>query len=228
MLPGLLRRLGEVEGLLWLRMLYQFPRYVNDALLDAVASSAPAVPYFDLSLQHSSGKLVRKMRRWGDGDKFLALIGRIRDRFPDAALRSAFIVGFPGETESDAAGLADFLREARLDWAGFFPYSTEEGTEAATFKRGLVSKIVASTRADVLGEIQSDIAEAKRASLIGTNVDVLVEDRNGIAVRGRTWREAPEVDAEVVVSGAKAVRIGDVVTARVTATDGLDLVAAVA
>jgi MiaB/RimO family radical SAM methylthiotransferase len=225
MLPDLLRRLGEIEGLLWLRMLYQYPQYVNDELLSAVADSPPAVPYFDLSLQHASGKLVRKMRRWGDGPRFLDLIGRIRDRFPDAALRSAFIVGFPGETETDASMLADFLPQAQLDWAGFFPYSNEEGTEAATFTRGRVPQTVTQRRVEVLGEVQSQIAEEKRAELVGTEVDVLVESRDGLQVRGRTWREAPEVDAEVRLRKARATRIGDVVRAKVTSIDGLDLIA---
>jgi ribosomal protein S12 methylthiotransferase len=228
LLPDLLRRVGEIEGLLWLRMLYQYPRYVNDDLLRAVADSSPAVPYFDLSLQHASGKLVRKMRRWGDGDRFLALIERIRERFPDAALRSAFIVGFPGETEADAELLANFLPQARLDWAGFFPYSREEGTEAGTFVRGRVPSAVAERRAEVLGEIQSEIAESKRAELVGAEVDVLVESREGLQVRGRTWREAPEVDGEVRLRKARAVRVGDVIRARVCAADGLDLVAEVA
>jgi ribosomal protein S12 methylthiotransferase len=226
MLPDLLRRLGDVDGLLWLRMLYQYPRYVNDALLEAVAASSPAVPYFDLSLQHASGKLVRKMRRWGDGDRFLALIERIRERLPDAVLRSAFIVGFPGETERDAEQLAEFLPQAQLDWAGFFPYSSEEGTEAGTFVRGRVSRKVAERRAEVLGEIQSEIAERKRAELMGADVEVLVESRDGLHVRGRTWREAPEVDAEVRLRGARGTRVGDVVQANVFAVDGLDLVAA--
>jgi len=225
MLPGLLRRIGEIEDLLWVRMLYQFPRYVNDALLDAVAESAPAVPYFDLSLQHASGKLVRKMKRWGDGEKFLSLISRIRDRFPDASLRSAFIIGFPGETEGDAAELSSFLAEAQLDWAGFFPYSKEEGTAAAAFTRGIVPARVIAERVEVLGEVQSAIAESKRRTMVGREVDVLVESREVFELRGRTWREAPEVDAQVVVASARGARVGDVLRARVTGTDGLDLLA---
>lgn len=223
-LPSLLRRLGDVDGLLWLRMLYQYPRYVNDALLDAVADSGAAVPYFDLSLQHASGKLVRKMRRWGDSAKFLDLIEKIRSRFPDASLRSAFIVGFPGETEADVEELASFLPEASLDWAGFFPYSREEGTEAGGFVRNRVAERQIARRAEVLSEIQNEIAEKKRLELVGSTVDVLIEDRDGVHVTGRTWREAPEVDAEVVVSGARAVRVGDVLRARVVGTDGLDLI----
>jgi tRNA A37 methylthiotransferase MiaB len=228
MLPGLLRRLGEVEGLAWLRMLYQFPKYVNDELLDAVAESAPAVPYFDLSLQHSSDRLVRRMRRWGGGERFLDLIAKIRDRFPDASLRSAFIVGFPGETEADASELAEFLRLARLDWAGFFPYSREEGTEAASFTRGVVPAATAAARAEALGALQSEIAEAKRAELIGSTVEVLIEERDGLDVCGRTWREAPEVDGQVRVSGVRGSRVGDLVSARVVSVDGLDLVASAA
>lgn len=225
LLPSLLRRLGEIEGLVWLRMLYQYPRFVNDDLLSAVADSSPAVPYFDLSLQHASGKLVRKMRRWGDGDRFLAMIEQIRDRFPDASLRSAFIVGFPGENESDVEELAEFLPKAQIDWAGFFPFSREEGTEGATFTRGRVSSVVADRRAEVLGEIQSEIAEAKREELVGSRVVVLVESRDGLQIRGRTWREAPEVDAEVRLRNARGTRVGDLVSARVTSVDGLDLIA---
>ncbi|MEX0875567.1 MAG: 30S ribosomal protein S12 methylthiotransferase RimO [Actinomycetota bacterium] len=224
MLPQLLRSLGDVEGLVWLRMLYQYPRFVNETLLDAVADSTPAVPYFDLSLQHASAKLVRKMRRWGDGDRFIDLIGRIRDRFPDASLRSAFIVGFPGETETDAEMLADFLPKARLDWAGFFPYSHEEGTEAGGFSKRRVPQAVAQRRAEVLDQIQNEIAETKRAELVGAEVDVLVESRDGTSLRGRTWREAPEVDAEAIVAGARGARVGDILRARVRGTDGLDLV----
>lgn len=225
LLPSLLRDLGDIDGLLWLRMLYQYPQYVNDELLSAVADSTPAVPYFDLSLQHASGKLVRRMRRWGDAERFLTLIERIRSYFPDAALRSAFIVGFPGETEKDAELLADFLPKAQLDWAGFFTYSHEEGTEAGGFTKGRVPEALAQRRADVLGEIQSEIAEKKRLALVGSDVEVLVESRDGLQIRGRTWREAPEVDADVRLRKARATRVGDVVRARVIATDGLDLIA---
>lgn len=228
MLPDLLRRLGADEGLgglAWLRMLYQYPRFVNERLLDAVAESAPAVPYFDLSLQHASGKLVRKMKRWGDGERFLRLIDGIRERFPDAVLRSAFIVGFPGETERDTEELAAFLHEAQLDWAGFFPYSREEGTEAHGFRRGIVPAPQAARRAEILSETHMEIAEAKRARLIGTEIDVLVEERHGRGVTGRSWREAPEVDGTVTLRGARGARVGDLVRARVTAQDGVDLFA---
>jgi ribosomal protein S12 methylthiotransferase len=225
LLPDLLRRLGSVDGAPWLRTLYHYPRYVNDKLLDAMAATPAAVPYLDLSLQHASGKLLRKMKRWGDGDRFLTMIERIRTYLPDAVLRSAFIVGFPGETESDTAELAAFLEAAQLDWAGFFPYSREAGTEAGRFTRSLVPRSVSQRRAEVLGGIQADITDARRAALVGTQVEVLVEARRGAVVEGRTWREAPEVDGTVRLVGARGVRIGDLVSAEVTGSEGVDLVA---
>jgi ribosomal protein S12 methylthiotransferase len=225
LLPDLLRRVGGVAGLDWVRMLYQYPRFVNDSLIAAVAETPNAVPYFDLSLQHASAKLVRRMRRWGSGERFLELIAGIRERIPEAVLRSSFIVGFPGETESDVDELAEFLQQARLDWGGFFTYSREEGTEAASFRRGLVPSRVARQRADALDAVQAEIAERKRAELLGAEVEVLVESRRGTAVIGRSWREAPDVDATILVRGAAGARVGDMIAARVERTDGLDLVA---
>ncbi|HVE91015.1 MAG TPA: 30S ribosomal protein S12 methylthiotransferase RimO [Actinomycetota bacterium] len=225
MLPALLRRLGQVEGIRWMRMLYQYPRFVDDRLLQAMADTPSAVAYLDLSLQHASGRLLRRMKRWGDADRFLAMIGRIREVLPDAVLRSAFIVGFPGETERDVEELAAFMQEARIDWAGFFSYSREEGTEAGAFRRGLVPRAVANRRSESLTALQSEIAEAKRAQLVGRRVEVLVEDRSGTMVTGRTWREAPEVDGVVTVRAARAARRGDFIEATVTETDGVDLVA---
>src|SRR5207342_2923272 len=116
--------------------LYLYPSDLTDELIDAIL--ATGVPYFDLSLQHVSKPLLRRMRRWGDGDRFLRRIGDIRDRFPDAAFRSNFIVGYPGETEEDHDQLLAFVEEAQLDWCGFFSYSREEGTYAAQLD-GVVS-----------------------------------------------------------------------------------------
>ncbi len=118
-----------------IRLLYLYPSEVKDPLLATMLELPTVVPYFDLSLQHASASLLRGMKRWGSGDRFVDLIDRIRVDEPDAAFRSSFIVGFPGETESDHAELLEFLRAARLDWAGFFPFSIEDGTPAATRDR---------------------------------------------------------------------------------------------
>jgi ribosomal protein S12 methylthiotransferase len=174
------------------RLLYLYPSDLTDALVDAIC--ATDVPYFDLSLQHVSKPLLRRMRRWGDGDRFLRRIADIRRRRPDAAFRSNFIVGYPGETETDHDALLAFVEEAQLDWCGFFAYSEEDGTYAA----GLDAKVDAALAADRLAELrerQDAITAARRDLLIGTTVDVLV-DSPGVA---RGHREAPEIDGVLQV-----------------------------
>ncbi|MGE0796227.1 MAG: MiaB/RimO family radical SAM methylthiotransferase, partial [Acidimicrobiia bacterium] len=191
------------------RLLYLYPSELSDRLVDAVA--ATGVPYFDLSLQHVSRPLLRRMRRWGDGDRFLARIDAIRAAHPEAAFRSNFIVGYPGETEADHDALLAFVEAARLDWCGFFAYSPEDGTYA-TGLDGTVAGPLVAERLVELTERQDRITSERRDLLVGRTVEVLV-DAPGI---GRTHREAPEIDgivhlpttlavgsfAEVVVTGA--------------------------
>ena len=180
------------------RLLYLYPSDLTDALIDAIC--ATGVPYFDLSLQHVSKPLLRRMRRWGDGDRFLRRIADIRRRRPDAAFRSNFIVGYPGETEADHDELLAFVEEAQLDWCGFFAYSEEDGTYAATLDGTVDAGLVAERLAE-LRELQDGITAARRDQLIGTSVDVLV-DAPGI---GRSHREAPEIDGVVQVPDDLAV-----------------------
>jgi ribosomal protein S12 methylthiotransferase len=180
------------------RLLYLYPSDLTDPLVDAIC--ATAVPYFDLSLQHVSKPLLRRMRRWGDGERFLRRIADIRRRRPDAAFRSNFIVGYPGETEADHDALLAFVDEAQLDWCGFFAYSEEDGTYAAQLD-GKVAPALAADRLAELRERQDAITAARRDLLIGTSADVLV-DALGI---GRTHREAPEIDGVVQVPDALAV-----------------------
>jgi len=174
------------------RLLYLYPSDLTDALVDAIC--ATDVPYFDLSLQHVSKPLLRRMRRWGDGDRFLRRIADIRRRRSDAAFRSNFIVGYPGETESDHDALLAFVEDARLDWCGFFVYSEEDGTYAAALD-DKVDAALAAERLAELRERQDAITAARRDALIGTTVDVLV-DAPGLA---RSHREAPEIDGIVQV-----------------------------
>jgi ribosomal protein S12 methylthiotransferase len=174
------------------RLLYLYPSELGDGLTDAIC--ATGVPYFDLSLQHVSKPLLRRMRRWGDGPRFVERIAAIRRREPDAAFRSSFIVGYPGETEADHDQLLAFLEEAQLDWAGFFPFSSEDGTYAASLDGG-VDPGLAADRLGELGEVQDRITASRRATLIGRRVDVLV-DEPGAA---RSHREAPEIDGVIRV-----------------------------
>jgi ribosomal protein S12 methylthiotransferase len=198
------------------RLLYLYPSDLSDALIDVIGSSG--VPYYDLSLQHVSKPLLRRMRRWGDGDRFLRRIEAIRARFPDAAFRSNFIVGYPGETEEDHDQLLAFVDAAQLDWCGFFAYSQEDGTYAASLD-GAVPRALVDERLAELRERQDEITAARRDDLIGATLRVLV-DAPGTA---RSHREAPEIDGVVQVPDSLVVgELHDVV---VVDALGPDLVA---
>ena len=199
------------------RLLYLYPSDLTDGLVDAICDSG--VPYFDLSLQHVSKPLLRRMRRWGDGDRFLRRIADIRDREPDAAFRSNFIVGYPGETERDHDALLRFVGEADLDWCGFFSYSREDGTYAADLDGQVPAGLMADRLAE-LSELQDAITARRRDELIGTRVEVLV-DASGV---GRTHREAPEIDG--IVHVRHDLGVGELVEVDIVDALGPDLVAA--
>jgi ribosomal protein S12 methylthiotransferase len=196
------------------RLLYLYPSDLTPALVDAVC--AAGVPYFDLSLQHASGPLLRRMRRWGDGERFLRRIDEIRSREPDAAFRSSFIVGYPGETEADQDLLLEFVAAADLDWAGFFAYSAEEGTYAAGLG-GVVAPGLVAERLAELRELQDGITTRKRDDLVGTVTEVLV-DAPGCA---RSQREAPEIDG--IVSVPDTLPVGEIVKVRIEGAAGPDV-----
>ncbi len=200
----------------WVRLLYLYPSTLDDALVEAILSTG--VPYFDLSLQHVSRPLLKRMRRWGEGTRFLDRIASIRALEPTAAFRSSFIVGYPGETEADHDLLLEWIDEAQLDWVGFFPFSNEVGTYAA----GLPDQIDASLVAERLREcteLQDAITARRRDELLGTTVEVLID----VPGEGRTYREAPEIDGIVSVPGD--LPVGSFAEVVVTGADGPDLLA---
>ena len=176
----------------WVRLLYLYPADLTDELTDAIF--ATGVPYFDLSLQHVSRPLLRRMRRWGEGDRFLSRIQHIRRQEPDAAFRSNFIVGYPGETEADHEQLLEFVEAAQLDWCAFFAFSSEEGTYAADLSDHVPASLIAERLAE-LREAQDAITESRRRQMLGRRMRVLV-DAPGIA---RSHREAPEIDGIIHV-----------------------------
>jgi ribosomal protein S12 methylthiotransferase len=198
------------------RLLYLYPSDLTEELIGAVLASG--VPYFDLSLQHVSRPLLRRMRRWGDGARFLERIAHIRALEPTSAFRSNFIVGYPGETEADHDQLLAFVAEAQLDWCGFFAYSEEEGTYAADLDDKVPAGLAAERLAE-LTELQDGITAARRDALIGATVQVLV-DAPGQA---RSHREAPEIDGIVVVPDH--LPVGELAVVRVVGALGPDLVA---
>jgi ribosomal protein S12 methylthiotransferase len=201
----------------WVRLLYLYPSDLTDELIDAIL--ATGVPYFDLSLQHVSKPLLRRMRRWGDGDRFLKRIGDIREVDGSAAFRSNFIVGYPGETERDHDQLLRFVDEAQLDWCGFFAYSAEEGTHAYTLD-GAVDRRLINERLAELRELQDAITASRRDDLIGRTLRVLV-DEPGVA---RGVREAPEIDG--VVHVGHDVTVGEFIDIEIVDALGPDLVGA--
>jgi ribosomal protein S12 methylthiotransferase len=180
------------------RLLYLYPSDLTDELIEVIGGTG--IPYYDLSLQHVSKPLLRRMRRWGDGPRFLRRIEEIRARFPVAAFRSNFIVGYPGETEEDHDQLLSFVETAQLDWCGFFAYSREDGTYAAGLD-GVVPRRLMDERLSELRALQDDITASRRDELIGAHLQVLV-DAPGIA---RGHREAPEIDGIVQVPDSLAV-----------------------
>jgi len=200
------------------RLFYLYPSSLSDRLIDSVIDTG--VEYFDLSLQHVSKPLLRRMRRFGCRETFVERIGRIRSRAPGAALRSSFIVGYPGETEDDHDDLLGFLSESELDWGGFFAFSDEEGTYAHQLDGQVDSDLVLERLSEV-SALQDEITARRRRSLVGTEARVLV-DTPGVS---RSYREAPEIDGVIRIN--RGVNPGTFVDARIDAAVGADLIATV-
>ncbi|MDA3643679.1 30S ribosomal protein S12 methylthiotransferase RimO [Saccharopolyspora indica] len=219
----LLPRLAEVEGVERVRVSYLQPAETRPGLVRTIASTPGVAPYFDLSFQHSSESVLRRMRRFGSTESFLALIEQIRELAPEAGIRSNFIVGFPGETEEDFAELQDFLTRARLDAVGVFGYSDEDGTEAAGFTDKLDPEVV-DERVEKLSDLVDELIAQRAEDRVGSEVRVLVERIDDGEVVGRADHQGPEVDGECLVEDAGEVGVGDVLRCRVVDSEGVDLV----
>jgi ribosomal protein S12 methylthiotransferase len=229
LLETLLPQLAAVDGIQRVRVSYLQPAELRPGLIDVLTSSPGVAPYFDLSFQHASGPLLRSMRRFGDGDRFLMLLDQIRSRSPEAGVRSNVIVGFPGETENDLAALTDFLEAARLDVVGVFGYSDEEGTEAAGYD-GKLDRSEIDSRVDHVSRLAEELTSQRAEDRIGRLVTVLVEslsaDSPGHVAEGRGDHQGPEVDGTTTLLGCdETVTVGTLVRARVTGSSGVDLLA---
>jgi len=222
---GLERLLAELKALapapIWLRLLYLQPDGIDEALLEAV--SRHAVPSVDVPLQHASGAVLRRMRRRGDGSRYLQLLAGVRAALPGVAVRSTFIAGFPGETDEEFDELLAFVREAGLAAAGVFPFDAQEGTPAAALP-GQVPAALAFARAAQLGEAIDDVAAGFWEALVGQPLDVLIErgaSADGVAV-GRCPLQAPDIDGRTFVRGVKTRR-GQLVPAMAVGSLGYDV-----
>ena len=216
---GILELYNEVTKMVsWVRLLYLYPSSLNRHLIASIAGSA--VPYFDLSLQHVSKSLLRRMRRWGNADKFSETIQQIRLLNENAVFRTNFIVGYPGETEEDHDDLLRFIEQNQIDWCGFFAYSLEEGTYASGLEDH-VDKTLVQERLIELSELQDSITSIKRDSLIAQDIEVLI-DEVGFA---RSFREAPEIDG--IIRVPELLVPGQFATVKVIEATGTDLVAVI-
>jgi MiaB/RimO family radical SAM methylthiotransferase len=231
LLETLLPELAAVDGVERVRVSYLQPAETRPGLVTAIATTPGVAPYYDLSFQHASNAVLRRMRRFGDPESFLALVDDIRRQAPEAGIRSNVIVGFPGETEKDLATLCDFLVDARLDVVGVFGYSDEDGTEAAGHP-GKLEEDEIGDRTEHVSQLVEELTSQRAADRVGTHVDVLVESLEDADAEGRAAHQGPEVDGctTLTVPGGglgtgKAVRVGDLVRAVVTASVGADLVA---
>ncbi len=224
-LVRLLPRLTHVPGIDRVRVSYLQPAEMRPDLLEVIATTPGVAPYFDLSFQHASATVLRRMRRFGSRTDFLDLCARVRALAPEAGLRSNFIVGFPGETEEDVAELEAFLTGARLDAIGVFGYSDEDGTEAATLDGHLDAEVVAA-RVARISALADELMDQRAEDRIGTEVEVLVEvaEDEDFECTGRAAHQAPDVDGECVFERGSGLAVGDLVRAVVVGTEGADLV----
>jgi ribosomal protein S12 methylthiotransferase len=220
-LAALLRELVRIDGLRWIRLLYNYPRYVTDELLHTIAREEKVCSYIDMPLQHISDRMLRAMRRERDGAAVRRLIQRMRERIPGVAIRTSFIVGFPGETDADFAELLGFVKETCFERVGVFRYSKEEGTAAATLP-GQVPERVKQHRFNLLMRAQAEVSAALNRSLVGSVREVLVcgEDDRGRCY-GRLVSQAPEIDGVVYLRGEPPV--GRIAAVRICSAGIYDL-----
>jgi ribosomal protein S12 methylthiotransferase len=222
-LAALLHRLAPLDGIRWIRLLYCYPNFVTDELLAAVASLEKVVKYIDMPLQHADDAMLRAMKRERSADALRSLLERVRAAIPGVALRTSFIVGFPGETEAAFATLVDFVREQQFDWVGVFTYSREENT-AAYDLAGQVPEAVKRRRRAELMEVAAEISLAKNRGLVGREIEVMVEGAaagRATRLRARTPAQAPEIDGMVLLSGE--AEPGEIVRARIERASTYDL-----
>ncbi len=224
-LTSLLEALEKVEGIQWIRLMYLYPVNFTDQLIDQIAGSAKVLPYLDMPLQHINSRVLKRMQRRVDRDKTVELVEKLRSRIPNLVLRTTFVVGFPGETEEQFEELRQFVQETKFQRMGVFPYSLEPGTPAVKLD-GHLPEEVKVQRQEILMADQQKIAFAYGESLVGYELDVLIDEQMEEGIwQGRCFADAPEIDGTVFVRGEN-LAVGDFVPTEITATQDYDLVGA--
>ena len=225
-LPELLRELDKVDGIEWIRTLYAYPEHISDELIDTFAGAKKIIPYLDMPLQHISDRVLKRMIRRVDRAATESLLHRLRDKWPDLAIRTTFITGFPGETEAEFEELKQFVADFKFERLGVFPYSLEPGTPAEKLD-GHMPEAVKQARVAAIMEVQQQVAFGWAEAQVGKEHPVLIDGPDpefASHFRGRTYADSPEIDCAVRVKG-KNLRPGDFVKAKITAADGYDLAA---
>jgi ribosomal protein S12 methylthiotransferase len=224
-LPDLLQALAALPGLHWIRLMYSYPGEISRKLLETIAGAEKICHYLDLPLQHAHPRVLQAMGRQGSAEEYLAMLRQIREIIPDIALRSSFIVGFPGESEAEFQILLDFIQAAELDRVGTFLYCREEGTPAARLEPQISEKI-AEERFHRLMSTQQEISLARNLAFVGKTLEVLIEGEEGKYLVGRCYRDAPEIDGEVLVkknAGSKDLPLGVFLPVQITEAGEYDL-----
>ncbi|MEE2829536.1 MAG: 30S ribosomal protein S12 methylthiotransferase RimO [Myxococcota bacterium] len=226
-LPDLLRSLDAVDGIEWVRLLYSYPAKFNEALIETIASLESLVPYIDMPLQHISSPILKAMRRGVSRERTERLLEVLRDRIPGVSIRTGFIVGFPGETEAQFQELYEFVRNQRFDNVGVFTFSPQPETPAAELPNRVPEELMLERR-EALMLLQQEIHLEKNEEQVGREVEVLIEGEHPeteLLWVGRTPRQAPEVDGQVLIADSGEASFGDIVRMQVTEAAGYDLVA---
>ena len=222
LMEKMLPDLSKIDGIKRIRLSYLQPAEVRPSLLQAMVSVDKVVPYFDLSFQHANGDLLRSMRRFGDGEKFLHLIAQIRALNPEAGIRSNFIVGFPGESDAQFMDLIEFLTQAQLDAIGIFGYSDEDKTEGKTLENKVAPELI-TERVNELSTLVDELITQRAEARIGQKVSVLIEDE--VEQEGRAEHQGPDVDGSTFIKSRNKYRVGEYVDAVVSDVMGVDLIA---
>ena len=211
LLPTLLRELCKIDGIHWVRVHYTYPELMTEELIDTIANEPKIVKYLDIPMQHCNREVLKKMNRWGDGDRLRKMIAMLRRRIPGLVIRTSLIVGLPGEGEEEFQELCRFLKDVKLERAGAFVFSPEEGTKA--YEMEYCDQETAASRAEILADIQSQVMDDYNASLMGKTMEVLVDgfDPELEQFYGRTYADSPDVDGRVWIASEEPLREGDFV-----------------
>ena len=222
-LDKLLKELVKINGLEWIRLFYCYPQRITDSLIDVIANEDKVCKYIDIPLQHSDATVLKNMNRVGDGNDYRVLLNKMREAIPGLALRTTFMVGFPGETDEQFENLCEFVKDIKFDKMGCFTFSPEEDTPAFDMKNQ-IDEDVKKRRQEVLMNVQFFITEASNKGRVGNVYKVIVDSFADGKYTGRSYMDSPEIDSGIIFTSNKELNIGDFVDVKITDFDGYDLI----